>query len=976
MNLESLKARRWLLLLLTAGLLIRVYAAWAYRHQPATDYGRVALMAQHMAEGRHFPVFFYGSSYMGSFEPAVSALCCLLLGPTGLAVTLGTALLAFGLLPLLYCWAKEIAGEAAGLAALAYGLIGPYHYFYYMASPRGGYAAALLAGGVVLWMTGRLACGEWKRQPASTGAYLLTGFVAGIGWWSNQIVASALLTCAIALAVAMRGRIARGRIALAVAAFFFGSAPLWWWNAAHQWNTFSFLRSFGGTGAIQGIRIFFMERLPSLMDWRGASLWVAVPIAALTVLSLGVFAVRLIRERKRLSDPAQWHRWVLALYTVLFLLMFIRSHFAKVQTARYLLPLVPVLAIWMGLLAAECRKRGGAAWAVVLAGIVALWPAPHLWSARRSAERSEPRWKEAGALADVAEQRGVQVVYADIWKHWINFASGERVTVCNLMGEPFAPYEKQAEQADSIGLLNGFGHIDDFLAAGGGVCRVTNVGPWMLQYDFQPPADRGRPVPAEQVTAMGPAKATLDGNLYTAWSVDAVDRRAFSLHYTFKEPVTLSGVDLISLDGRHPPRFRVEVRQANTPDWQPVKEGVLQPFFWSGERWYYRGLHERCAIRFTAREQTEAVRLTFHTQHPPTHYDCSELIFLEPTGAGDFDVAKLAAYCRTAAVRRVYADRWVSREVRRLTDGAVASPTPGFMDREVNDPPDLLLPEYPNIDWWMPDRALIVETGWADRTRHLLERSDLPANEDEVGAWTVFRPDVEPGEQVFAGLESAGRFFMQLPPDRRRERHAHLRFHQIFRRDRKASPQYMKAVLNIDPTYEPALDHLRTLYRRADDEEGLKALQDWRKRHLQPTGPAQARFMKGLEWVGADVPTNAVKAGDEMPLTYWWRCSRKVRTKDWAVFVHFKRDGKVLFQDDHVLMEDVRPMDIREQGYERIYRVRRRVRIPSSAPTGEYEMHVGVYRRSTGKRVRPRTGGAAVEDRAAVLPCRVRVVRP
>ena len=63
-----------LLVLLLAGAALRVWGAWVSRYLTAPDCGVVGLMARHMAEGREWPIFFYGQHYMGSLEPMVSAL--------------------------------------------------------------------------------------------------------------------------------------------------------------------------------------------------------------------------------------------------------------------------------------------------------------------------------------------------------------------------------------------------------------------------------------------------------------------------------------------------------------------------------------------------------------------------------------------------------------------------------------------------------------------------------------------------------------------------------------------------------------------------------------------------------------------------------------------------------------------------------------------------------------------------------------
>ncbi|MDD2236897.1 MAG: hypothetical protein PHG65_06795, partial [Kiritimatiellae bacterium] len=61
-------------IILTAALVVRIWAAWAYRDDIHHDRGRAALMALHMAEGVDCPVFAYGAPHLGSLEPAVASL--------------------------------------------------------------------------------------------------------------------------------------------------------------------------------------------------------------------------------------------------------------------------------------------------------------------------------------------------------------------------------------------------------------------------------------------------------------------------------------------------------------------------------------------------------------------------------------------------------------------------------------------------------------------------------------------------------------------------------------------------------------------------------------------------------------------------------------------------------------------------------------------------------------------------------------
>jgi hypothetical protein len=95
-------------------------------------------MAKHMAEGVDYPVFFYGQCYMGSLEPAISALFYKILGHSMFAICLGVLLFALGSLILTYCWGRDIGGPAVGLLALALCVVGPDSFFWFSIAPRGG----------------------------------------------------------------------------------------------------------------------------------------------------------------------------------------------------------------------------------------------------------------------------------------------------------------------------------------------------------------------------------------------------------------------------------------------------------------------------------------------------------------------------------------------------------------------------------------------------------------------------------------------------------------------------------------------------------------------------------------------------------------------------------------------------------------------------------------------------------------------
>ena len=81
------------------------------------DQAVVGLMAAHISEGRAFPVFFYGQSYLLAVEAYLAAPVMWLLGPTEVALKL--PLLAMNAAAALLAVAARATRAAAGLAFVA-----------------------------------------------------------------------------------------------------------------------------------------------------------------------------------------------------------------------------------------------------------------------------------------------------------------------------------------------------------------------------------------------------------------------------------------------------------------------------------------------------------------------------------------------------------------------------------------------------------------------------------------------------------------------------------------------------------------------------------------------------------------------------------------------------------------------------------------------------------------------------------------
>lgn len=216
--------------LLAVGLALRL--ALAALGWPATDSdeGTMGLMARHIAYAGAHPIFFYGQNYMGALEAYLAAGAFRVLGPSLFALRLGTILLSAGFLLCLYLLARLLYGRGLALLSLALLALGPPEVLVRQIFSGGGYAETLYFGAALMLVTSWLAITTahaarmrgWVRRLAYAG----WGMGAGLGLWSDTLIAPFVL-CALVLLVRYCRRELRDGAALWLGAgLLVGAMPL------------------------------------------------------------------------------------------------------------------------------------------------------------------------------------------------------------------------------------------------------------------------------------------------------------------------------------------------------------------------------------------------------------------------------------------------------------------------------------------------------------------------------------------------------------------------------------------------------------------------------------------------------------------------------------------------------------------------------------------------------------------------------
>lgn len=957
--------------LLLLGLALRLIGAWWYRHSTNPDYGIVALMARHMAEGRSFPVFFYGQAYMGSLEPAFSALLCRIMGTRGFVVCLGTALLSFLLLPVVFAWARDARGRGAGIAAVLYCLIGSEGFFHYQCSPRGGYAVTLLIGTLTIWLACRTAVAERTGQRVTWKRYALLGLLAGLGLWSNFLVAPALLTAALVLLLFLRERILRLRAAAGAIGLALGSAPLWIWNAKNEWQSLAMSEAMGGgrIRLLQGLRLLWTERLPSLLNLDAASAAWNWAVAGLTLLLVLAGLARNRAPRTPQNDHGGVYLYAAVGFLAIFALVFASSSFAAVQTPRYLLPLFPVLAVLLGAGTAGLLQRAPAGLAFLPILALVAWQTRHLPNHPARAARDARHAIDHGQVADVLRRERISAVYAHYVFHGLNFLLDEEFVFTPANGDRYAPYSRAAEHAPDIAVLQNHGGIFELLAATDGHGESAVCGRFRLAYGLAPPPP-AQTVPFDRWLTVVDGRGRDVRSVLNDAHLDSAVRVSGETHlvFTLDRETDLCGVRIVSPPHRYPAAWQIDVRE-DLPgaNWRAVTETLRHSgYYWDGPRCYWNGPRYSMECRFPA-QATRWIRIRLQDDGRGRSGAVSELQLLQPAEAvpDAWPVSDVVEALRGHGIVRLHAGRWIANTILAAAGREIQ------VQYAPRVPPPPGLATLTDEIRFEPGLGILCRFGETDATRNLIRRLGLQMSETPLGDLTLFHyapgqwspPDAAVRGIAFRGMGCLVADYKQWAA------------HWIERANADSAPspavrRGLEEAVTIRPDYAPVALKLADILRTAGDGHKADRLLDTVRRLTTPDIPARAEFDPRIVLKGLSLDRLSLRPGETLQMRHFWSCPPEVDPSRLAVFVHFV-SGQTRFQDDHVLLAH---RETRHQPVPEIFVEERAVGIPTDTPPGTYEIRLGLYDRRPPHRRRRVRSEFALARRQIVLPVRVQIL--
>ena len=544
------------------------------------DEAIVGLMAKHIAEGKEFPLFYYGQHYMGALEAYFASLLFLLIGSTPLALQLVPMICSLIVVVLLFFLGRAIAGERAGLLAAAFAAIPPPAFLIWNLKARGGFIEVLLLGAVALLLTHRWLASEFYRPRLVA----LLGFVCGIGWWVNnqmlyfmvaiavsagifhvKLVTNAAISRRHSISMLLCRTITGGMVG--IVGFFLGGAAFWFYNITKGFPSFSMFQSVDTARFAQQLKGVFSQALPALLGarrfWHANEVFGGATVIAASIMTSLLVAVFLVRRDKAfLSEKGK-----ALLDTIIFLFLSCCIIFAKssygwfVSAPRYLLPIYIAIFVLLGVCVQYLMARRWSVGVLCAIGLFAfngtclflggkaIPGQPLVFGRGRVPVSNEEAIKEL-------VKRGIKEVRASYWVGYrLAFESQERVTF-RMIGSPYQIRIKEYERAadkDLVPILlvgREAAVVVPALSRLGYSFNREKLGGYVLVSEIKPvfeTAQRLKSIAMKATsnldTLLSPSLA-IDGSDETRWGTGEPQRLGQELSIDFQEPLALSGITI------------------------------------------------------------------------------------------------------------------------------------------------------------------------------------------------------------------------------------------------------------------------------------------------------------------------------------------------------------------------------------------------------------------------------------------------
>jgi hypothetical protein len=565
-------------------------------------------------------------------------------------------------------------------------------------------------------------------------AYLLLGALAGLGWWTNPLIAAALLTSLLLFVGTLRWNVFSRRSLFGLSGFIVGSAPFWLWNSRHAWQSLDVINSVSKHSVSEGV-YFLGEKLVNLLSGGREQKLVAYSITALFIVGLahGLF---LLCSRSHYAGKQRVYLGSAFMFILISAILFVRSEFASYNTVRYLTPIIPVLGVILGSTMSSKRTR---LWSMVLIGLIVVSQIRVIAQVTEKAAANAEGIQRVRQLRDALDEQGLDSAYAPFHLYSFNFYTDEEIRITDFRGERYAPLAQYVEQSDRVAVLRNFGDVRSFVHQSRGTCQYAQRG-IHATYAFSAPKnslEEQRIAHISRLTAddrIQPLNELCDRNVATAWRIHMGLKQEESLVLSLERPTEVSALRITSQHPDAQPQYiQLQFRSHQGAEWESVdRESAVTGYFWSGPRPYWQGAHWRMELRFNPLV-AEEIKVVGRCRTRQQEWEMSECQVFSTRSTLPDDTTflpDLVEKIKTLNIRALYCDRWVANKVHEIFKGTVLTSLE----------PDIF-PDLPKLSTNVETTqggALLVRKDQASTTEWALNERGTSTEKVDIGPWILY----------------------------------------------------------------------------------------------------------------------------------------------------------------------------------------------------------------------------------------------
>lgn len=960
MNNNLIKNDKWptvvALTLVGVALLYRLILLYILPNVLHADHTVVALMGKHIFEQGNFPIFFYGQNWFGTIESFLDAFYFLLFGVSALSIKFAPLTFYILFMLLTYLLAADLFNKKVALWSLAWCVFPVTYLLDFSMNPQGGYIETPCLGTLLFLLSVRLI--KTKSEKMRVFLYFAVGFCAGFSWWVSPLTIYYLLSAALFILLAERGKIFFWRGGIALLGTFLGSFLFWYYQWIHGHGLEGFTGGFKWERLWTGLYMMFVHDLPVLLDatrWGQINrifFWLILIFFASSFISIMAYSYRdlfaLFSWRKKDING----RSILIVFFVCVCLIYCTSELGHRGIVRYLLVFFALIPIMVGVLLNWLARF----WRYLPLVVLCFLASFHIPILINDYIKVAPRIQELhNSFVHVAEKLIEEDVREGYGSYHIagklTYLSGEKLIVSTPLADRYKPYEERLERSDNPAFIfKGEGNIFEALSYLGGKYTKKEIG--SMTYYLQKDAPKGQyhqiaptdwKARASEETER--AHYAFDRIIDQIWSSGIAQKPGMTYDLDLGRVYRLGKIYVMNAPSHYknyPVKFKIDVSM-DGQKWHTVsKSDSFQYYYWSGPRLYPWNQSFRWELRFDPRE---ARYIRMHSLGSDEHHpwEMSEIFVYEARGEGSDayqGVNELIQYIRRNDFERVYAPRWLSAKIKEKLGPQIKTQEsysdPLFKRGRVPDP----------VIQFSPKVAFV----FLDEDAHIFEKlmMDYQIESQAFGPYRIyFYSEWTEAHELLLGKDQSYLWtgFSLLDTRLTLRSSVYVEYAKSLARKRllQEALRFIQKALSFDPSHLDARRSYADLLKRLGRKE--ESHREWEKIYTDtiPQVSAYCHFKEGLEYLGHSIHTqdsqNNIRPGDTVEIDYFWRIDR-VPSREWSVFVHFEGQGK-LFQNDHRLLEQL---------YGRLeYRIgdiiveRYPLTIPEDCPPGSYKIGIGVF---------------------------------